>query len=82
MFSKLRFSKQVSFWGAPTYADIIEFLNFLLQLKNCVEYTLEYRYFYISKNITSYTILLVFKIVESLQCIVNTCFYYLSEIHN
>ena len=29
----------------------------------------EYTYFYISKNITSYTLLLVFKIVESLQCI-------------
>ena len=29
----------------------------------------EYTYLYISKNITSYTFLLVFKIVESLQCI-------------
>ena len=29
----------------------------------------EYAYFYISKNITSYKILLVFKIVESLQCV-------------
>ena len=29
----------------------------------------EYKYFYISKNVTSYTFLLVFKIVESLQCI-------------
>ena len=29
----------------------------------------EYTYFCISKNITSYTFLLVFKIVESLQCI-------------
>ena len=27
----------------------------------------EYRYFYISKNITSYTFLLVFKIVESIK---------------
>ena len=27
--------------------------------------------FYVSKNITSYTFLLVFKIVESLQCILN-----------
>ena len=25
---------QVSFWGAPTHTDIIEFSNFLLQLKN------------------------------------------------
>ena len=31
----------------------------------------EYKYFYISKNITSYTLLVVFKIVESLQCILN-----------
>ena len=31
----------------------------------------EYTYFYISKNITSYTSLLVFKIVEFLQCILN-----------
>ena len=29
----------------------------------------EYTYFYILKNITSYTFLLVFKIVESPQCI-------------
>ena len=29
----------------------------------------EYTYLYISKHITSYTFLLVFKIVESLQCI-------------
>ena len=32
----------------------------------------EYTYFYISKNITSHTFLLVFKIVESLQCILNS----------
>ena len=25
---------QVSFWGAPTHADIIEFSKFLMQLKN------------------------------------------------
>ena len=31
----------------------------------------EYTYFYISRNNTSYTFLLVFKIVESLQCILN-----------
>ena len=31
----------------------------------------EYTYFYISKNITSYTFLLVFKSVKSLQCILN-----------
>ena len=27
-------SHQFSFWEAPTHADIIEFQNFLLQLKN------------------------------------------------
>ena len=32
---------------------------------------IEYTYFYISKNITSYTLLLVFKIVGSLQCVLN-----------
>ena len=32
----------------------------------------EYTYFYISKNITLYTFLLDFKIVESLQCILKT----------
>ena len=32
----------------------------------------EYTYFYTLKNITSYTFLLVFKIVESLQCILNS----------
>ena len=31
----------------------------------------ESTYFYRSKNITSYTFLLAFKIVESLQCILN-----------
>ena len=35
----------------------------------------EYRYFYISEIITSYTFLLVFKIVESLQCILNKNFH-------
>ena len=25
---------QISFWGAPTHADIIEFSNFFSQLKN------------------------------------------------
>ena len=38
-FSKLRFSGLKNllpgqFWGAPTHAYIIEFQNFLLQLKN------------------------------------------------
>ena len=31
----------------------------------------EYTYIYISKNISSYTFWLIFKIVESLQCILN-----------
>ena len=31
----------------------------------------EYTYFCISKDITSYTFLLVFEIVESLQCIIH-----------
>ena len=32
----------------------------------------EYAYFYISKGVTSHTFLLVFKVIESLQCILNT----------
>ena len=32
----------------------------------------EYTYSYISKNITLYTFLLVFKIVESVQCILKS----------
>ena len=38
-YSKLRFSKSLSpssFLEAPTQADIIEFSNFLLQLKNLI----------------------------------------------
>ena len=42
------------------------------------EYTHE---FYISKNITSYTFLLVLKIVESLQCIFKTKILHLASIH-
>ena len=38
-YSKLRLSKfkvrlQVSFWGAPTHVDVIEFSNVVLRLKN------------------------------------------------
>ena len=50
------------------------FLTFVFYLNICVLlHTLsKYIYFYISKNITSYNFLLVFKIVESLQCILKT----------
>ena len=43
----------------------VRFLTFVLF--QCIVYT----YFYLSKNVTSYTLLLVFKIVEYLQCILN-----------
>ena len=33
----------------------------------------EYSYFYISKDITSYTFLLVFKIIDNFQCILKLC---------
>ena len=33
-FSKFKKCLQVTFWGAATHADIIEFSNFLFQLKN------------------------------------------------
>ena len=36
----------------------------------------EYIYFYISKNISSYTLLLVFKIAESLNCILKDDNYF------
>ena len=39
----------------------------------------EYAYFYILKNITSYTILLVFKIAECLQCMLNRIQYLQTE---
>ena len=39
----------------------------------------EYTYFYISKSITPYTFLLVFKIVERLQCILKFKGSFLSE---
>ena len=39
----------------------------------------EYTYFYISKSITPYTFLLVFKIVERLQCILKLKGFFLSE---
>ena len=35
----------------------------------------ESTYFYISKNITSYTFLFVFEIVESLQCVLNSLWF-------
>ena len=38
----------------------------------------EYTYFYISKNITSYTFLLVLKIVESRQCILKNKYTFTS----
>ena len=33
-FLTLKFRLQVSFWRAPTHADVIEFSDFLLQLKS------------------------------------------------
>ena len=50
------------------------FLTFVFYFNvYCTEYTLRiYILFYLSKNITSYTFLLVLIIVESLQCILKT----------
>ena len=45
------------------------FLTCFIPTYNVLSTPLEYTYFYISKEITSYIFLLVFKIVESLQCI-------------
>ena len=33
-FISLKKCSEISFWGAPTHADMIEFQNYLLQLKN------------------------------------------------
>ena len=41
----------------------------------------EYTYFYISKNITSYTFLLAFKIAESPQCILKEKWELMQEFH-
>ena len=45
---------------------------------------LKYTYFYISKNITSYTFLLVFKIIESLQYIlkIQSLFNYIDKVQH
>ena len=44
---------------------------FFISMYSVLNMLSEYSYFYISENITSYKFLLVFKIVESFQCIVN-----------
>ena len=48
----------------------------VLSLYSVLNTLTEYTYFYISKNIISYTFLLVFKIVESLQCILKSNLYF------
>ena len=46
-----------------------------ISMYNALNTPSEYTYFYISKDITSYTFLLVFKIVESLQCLYKIRFH-------
>ena len=46
-------------------------IHVLYRHVQCIKYTFRIYILYISKNITSYTIFLVFKIVESLQYILN-----------
>ena len=56
----------------PDWGAIFLWGNFLDTINNkCIniEHTFGITYFYISKSITSYTLLLGLKIVESLQCI-------------
>ena len=55
-----------------TRRKIFKHLRFILtySVLNTFSY---YTYFYISKNIISYTILLVFKTVDSLQCMQGVC---------
>ena len=62
-------SKTVMSWGSRNKKEFL-FFNICV-LSQCIVYQIklsQYTYFYISINITSCTILLVFKIVESLQC--------------
>ena len=51
-FLSLKNCHQISFWGAPTHADIIEFQNFLLQFKNQRSE---------SKNVCGFSIILILK---------------------
>ena len=48
---------------------LLTFVFYLHVLSLLLNTLSEYTYFYISKDITLYTFLLVFKIMESLQCI-------------
>ena len=51
-FLSWKICHQVSFWGSPTHTDIIEFLNFLLQLKNQMS---------VNESVCSFSIILILK---------------------
>ena len=53
------------------FFDIFCFISMYVVLNTLSEYT----YFYISKSVTLYTFLPIFKIVESLQCILKSSFF-------
>ena len=56
-----------------------EIFNFSISMYSVLNTLSEYIYFYISKNITSYTFVFVFKIVKSLQCILKV-FIFQSQV--
>ena len=56
------------------------FVMFLLPMLNVLYTFSEYLYFYVSRNITSATFLLVFKIVESIKCIFNKIMIFFNVI--
>ena len=78
--------KFIVLWTLNRQAKIFLHITFILSEVNFFKYFCfismhvvlnklsEYKYFYISKNITLYTFLLVFKMVESLQCILKSSF--------
>ena len=76
-------SKTVMSWGSRNKKEFL-FFNICV-LSQCIVYQIklsQYTYFYISINITSYTILLVFKIVESLQCFLKIEFCVKHKLEN
>ena len=81
---------KVKLWwaGAPERKKSAFFVPFILftvsrllcfiSINSVLNTLWEYTHFYISKNITSYTFLIVFKIVESCQCILKNKYTFTS----
>ena len=73
--NRWRINEDVSIGFIPFILSEGNFINICFISMNSGLNTLsKYRYFYLSKNITSHTFLLVFRIVHSLQCILKDSF--------